>query len=128
MACSFGRRSKHRDIKDLLKPSIAFWGLCERSGASCGKPEVPHAPLQDFSAHEAVWLFARDPDSLDEEEQATLTAIGQASETARLTYQLVQEFRHMLHHREGAKLDTWLALTRLLPGVKMFSCASARAG
>jgi transposase len=28
---------------------------------------------------------------------------------ARLTYQLVQEFRHMLHHREGEKLDMWLA-------------------
>ena len=73
------------------------------------KPEVPHAPLQDFCAHEAVWLFARDPDSLDEKEQETLTAIGQSSETAGLTYQLVQEFRHMLHHREAEKLETWLA-------------------
>src|SRR5260370_16077247 len=72
------------------------------------KPEVPSAPLQDFSANDAVWLFARAPDALEEKEQATLTAICQASETARLTYQLVQEFRHMLHHREGAKLDTWL--------------------
>ena len=73
------------------------------------KPEVPHAPLQDFSAHEAVWLFARDPDSLDEKEQETLTAICQASETTRTAYQLVQEFRYILHHREGEKLDTWLA-------------------
>jgi excisionase family DNA binding protein len=73
------------------------------------KPEVPQAPLQDFCAHEAVWLFARDPASLDEKEQETLTAICQASERARTTSQLVQEFRHMLHHRAGEKLETWLA-------------------
>jgi len=73
---------------------------------------VPHAPLQDFSAHDAVWLFARDPEKLDEKEQATLTAICQASETANTTYQLVQEFRHMLHHREGSKLDAWLRSVR----------------
>jgi transposase len=72
------------------------------------KAVVPHAPLQDFSAHDAVWLFVRDPTKLDEKEQAALMAICQASETAQITYQLVQEFRHMLHHREGAKLDDWL--------------------
>src|SRR5579883_769478 len=73
------------------------------------KPEVPHAPFQDFSAHEAVWLFVRTPDALEETEQETLTAICQASETARTSYQLVQEFRHLLHHREGEKLVQWLA-------------------
>jgi transposase len=88
----------YRFLRTLRKKRRVIW-----------KPEVPHAPLQDFSAHDAVWLFARDPDSLDEKEQATLTAICQASETASTTYQLVQEFRHMLHHREGEKLDTWLA-------------------
>ncbi len=88
----------YRYLRSLRKKRRVIW-----------KPEVPHAPLQDFSAHEAVWLFARDPDSLDEKEQETLTAICQASETARTTYQLVQEFRHLLHHREGEKLDTWLA-------------------
>ncbi len=30
------------------------------------KVEVPQAPLQDFSAHDAVWLFARDLTDLDE--------------------------------------------------------------
>ena len=72
------------------------------------KAESPHIPLQDFSAKEAVWLFVRDPAQLDEKEQATLTAICQASETAQTTYQLVQDFRHLLHHREGEKLDNWL--------------------
>jgi transposase len=73
------------------------------------KADVPHAPLQDFSAHDAVWLFARDAADLDEQEQATLTTICQASEVARTTYQLLQEFRQMLHTRSGEKLDDWLS-------------------
>jgi transposase len=74
--------------------------------------ERPQAPLQDFSAKEAVWLFVRDSVSLDEKEQTTLSLVCQVSETTRIIYQLVQEFRHMLHHREGEKLDEWLAKVR----------------
>ena len=70
------------------------------------KAVVPHAPLQDFSAYDAVWLFVRDRAKLDEKDLAQLSAICQASETARTTYQLVQEFRDMLHTRSGEKLDT----------------------
>jgi transposase len=73
------------------------------------KAQVPHAPLQDFSAKDAVWLFARDEADLDEKQRQTLAAICQASETASKTYELVQQFRHMLHYREGEKLDDWLA-------------------
>ena len=73
------------------------------------KAESGHIPLQDFSAQEAVWLFVCDPATLDDKEQTTLTAICQASETASTTYQLVQKFRHLLHHREGEKLDDWLS-------------------
>lgn len=87
----------YRYLRGLRKKRRVIW-----------KPEVPHTPLQDFSANDAVWLFARDPDTLDEKEQETFTSICQASETASTTYQLVQEFRHLLHHRQGDKLDTWL--------------------
>ena len=66
-------------------------------------------PLQDFRAADAVWLFARNPDDLDEKEQETVRAICRASEVAGTTYQLVQEFRDMLHHRKGKQLDAWLA-------------------
>jgi len=55
----------------------------------------------------------RSPAKLDEKEQATLTAICQASETARTTYQLVQEFRNMLHTRSGGKLDDWLSSVKV---------------
>jgi transposase len=88
----------YRYLRGLRKKRRVIW-----------KPEVPHAPLQDFSAHEAVWLFALAPDSLEEKEREMLTAICQASETARTTYQLVQEFRQLLHQRKGEKLDMWLA-------------------
>lgn len=73
------------------------------------KAEVPHVPLQDFSAHDAVWLFARDPGKLNEKEQATLSMICQASGIAKMTYQFVQEFRQMLHTLSGEKLDEWMA-------------------
>ncbi len=72
------------------------------------KAVVPQVPLQDFSAKDAVWWFVRDRSLLDEKQQAQLEAICQASETARTTYQLVQEFRQMLHALEGTKLDEWL--------------------
>jgi len=55
------------------------------------KAQSAHMPLQEFSAHDAVWLFARDPADLDVKEQTTFTTICQASETARTTYQLVPE-------------------------------------
>ena len=91
-------KTVYRFLTSLRKKQRIIW-----------KPEVPHAPLQDFSANDAVWLFARDATDLDEKEQETLSTICQASETAKTTYQFVQEFRHMLHHREGEKLDEWLA-------------------
>jgi transposase len=74
--------------------------------------EAPQTAVQDFSAHEAVWLFVRHPDDLDERERVTLAAMLSECETARTLYQLVQEFRQILHRREGEKLDDWLAKVR----------------
>src|SRR5260221_1536612 len=62
------------------------------------KAAFPDGPLQDFSAKEAVWLFVRDVDKLTRDERNTLTSIREASQTADKTYELGQEFRHMLHH------------------------------
>ena len=74
--------------------------------------EAPPTPVQNMVAKKTVWLFVRDPADLDEAEQATLVAICQASKAAWMMYQLVQEFRHILHHREGEKLDEWLEKVR----------------
>jgi transposase len=73
---------------------------------------APPTPVQAVVAKEAVWLFVRDPEKLDETEQRTLAAICQASDTAKTLYQLVQEFRQMLHTRSGEKLDDWLEKVR----------------
>jgi transposase len=96
-----GYRGQERQVHRFLLPLRKKVRIIQ-------KAENAHVPLQDFSAKDAVWLFVRDPATLDAKEQATLTAICQASETAKTTYQLVQEFRHLLHHREAEKLDDWL--------------------
>jgi len=96
-----GYTGQERQVHRFLLPLRKKVRIMQKAGSA-------HLPLQDFSAKDAVWLFVRDPATLDEQEQTTLTAICQVSETARTTYRLVQEFRHLLHHREGAKLDDWL--------------------
>ena len=63
--------------------------------------------LQKFSASTAVWLFVRDPDSLDEIEREDLAAFCQVSPTLKKAYHLIQEFFSMVHKREGHRLDAW---------------------
>jgi hypothetical protein len=48
--------------------------------------------LQKFSANTAVWLFVRDPKTLDDIEREDLAAFCQASTTLKRTYDLVQDF------------------------------------
>ena len=64
--------------------------------------------MQDFTAHEAVWLFVRDPKKLTDTEREELATIRQASETAESMYQLVQDFMQIVRRREGERLDAWL--------------------
>jgi transposase len=73
---------------------------------------LPETPLQQFAAHQAVWLFVRDRADLNETEQGELVAIRQASCTANTVYELTQDFMSMLRHREGERLDTWLENVR----------------
>jgi transposase len=61
------------------------------------------------SAGEAVWLFVRNPADLDDDEREALAGISQASPTLQTLYQLVQEFRYLLHQRKGEKLNGWLS-------------------
>jgi transposase len=70
---------------------------------SAGTPRLPH-----FSSHTAIWLFVRDPETLDNAEEEDLAAFRLASPALNCTYQLAQDFLHMLRHREGQRLDTWL--------------------
>ncbi|GCE10105.1 hypothetical protein KDAU_74340 [Dictyobacter aurantiacus] len=74
--------------------------------------EAPPTLVQDFVAKDVVWLFVRDPESLDQQEQAVLTAICQTNGTAKTLYKLVQEFRTMLHQRTGDQLNGWLTAVK----------------
>ncbi len=65
--------------------------------------------LANFLARKAVWLFVRDLTSLDESEQQELELICQGSATANATYQLAQEFVHMVRHHRGHDLPLWLS-------------------
>jgi transposase len=64
--------------------------------------------LHKFSANTAVWLFVRDPKTLDEVEQEDLAAFCQTSPILKRAYHLVQDFLSMVHKREGTRLDAWL--------------------
>jgi transposase len=66
------------------------------------------APLENFSAQRATWLFVRQPDDLDETQQKELALIRQASPSAETAYGLAQAFMQMIREHTGQQLDTWL--------------------
>ncbi len=80
------------------------------------------APLENFSAQRATWLFVRQPDDLDETQQKELALIKQASPSAQTAYRLAQAFMQMLRERTGHQLDAWLseAEASRLPELKSF--------
>ncbi|GAC1635347.1 MAG: hypothetical protein NVS4B11_37540 [Ktedonobacteraceae bacterium] len=69
---------------------------------------APATSAEHFSANTATWLFIRDPAQLTTEKQAELELICQRCETARLTYELTQQFMTMLRLRHGQEFETWL--------------------
>ena len=64
--------------------------------------------LQKFSANTAVWLFVRDPKTLDDIERDDLAVFRQVSTTLNRAYDLIQDFFSMVRKREGHRLDAWL--------------------
>jgi transposase len=70
---------------------------------------APASLLDTLSAWQAVWLFVRESTALDQTEQETLHLLRQSSPRAETLYQLVQDFVHMVRHRQGEKLDVWLS-------------------
>src|ERR1700730_8592379 len=58
----------------------------------------PH-PLLTLSASQATWLFFRKEEELKPEEQENLRQLRQASPHLEVTYQLVDDFLHMVRER-----------------------------
>jgi transposase len=71
-------------------------------------PSLP-APLENFSAQRATWLFVCQPEKLDERQQEELTLIRRASPSAEAAYGLAQAFMQMIREQTGQQLDTWLS-------------------
>jgi transposase len=99
-------RTAYRLLATLREHPAPSRGKAERAQA------LPEAPLQDFSAKDAVWLFVRAPSDLEETEKQDLALMCQASPTANMVYELVQDFMNMLRHRKGERLDDWLRSAR----------------
>jgi hypothetical protein len=87
-------------------------------GTTPGPVTLPH-----YASHTAVWLFVRNPATLDAAEQKDLATFRRASPTLATTYLLVQDFFQMLHQREGARLDAWLAQVYATPLPELHSFA-----
>jgi len=69
----------------------------------------PPAPLENFSAQGATWLFLCQPEKLNERQQEELMLIRQASPSAEIAYRLAQAFMHMIRAQTGRQLDAWLS-------------------
>ena len=87
-------------------------------------PIVPPQPAEQFSAHNAVWLFIRDPIKFTDTEKETLALIRQRSTTAETAYGLVQDGFTMVRKREGSRLDAWIkaVLESGIPELNSFVC------
>jgi transposase len=101
-----GSRTVYRLLETLRGYTASSEGRAEHAQT------LPDSPLQQFAAHQAVWLFVRDRADLDETEQAALAVMRQASLTATTAYALTQDFMRILRHREGERLASWLEQVR----------------
>ena len=72
-------------------------------------PSAGTARLPQYTSTAAVWLFMRRPEHLDEIQREDLAAFRLAHASLNTTYQFVQDFLHMMRHREGKRLDAWLS-------------------
>jgi transposase len=101
----------------------------EESKPTLSKPQQPKrfppppAPLENFSARRATWLFVCQPDKLDETEQKELALIRSASPSAEAAYGLAQADWQMIREHTGQQLETWLNSVEesALPELKSFA-------
>jgi transposase len=71
---------------------------------SAGTPRLPQ-----YTSTSAVWLFMRRPEHLDEVQREDLAAFRLAHPSLNTMYRLVQDFLHMMRHRQGERLEAWLS-------------------
>src|SRR6266567_4626689 len=86
-------------------------------------PPAPPAPLENFSAQRATWLFVCQPEKLDQRQQEELALIRQASPSAEAAYGLTQGFMQMVREHTGQHLESWLTSAERshVPELKSFA-------
>jgi transposase len=110
MACLFrelveqGYKGSYASVRDTILRLLPE-GRKTSSDSQSGK----QAPVL---SRQATFLFLRQPEELEADEQETLTQLLQLDPEMNLAYELIQQFTQMLRTRTGEKLDDWLEKVR----------------
>ncbi len=99
LARSFPERRKERFTRSLPE------GLKKQEAPN----QLPRPPVL---ARQAMFLFLRQPEKLEADEQETLMLLRSLHTEVDQAYELVQQFVHILHTRPGERLDDWLSRVR----------------
>jgi transposase len=102
-------KAMYRYLERLRTPQRHALGLTSSNPQKRKRVLAEPAPLENFSAQRATWLFLRQPEELDETQLAELALIRQASPSAETTYCLAQAFMQMIREQTGHQLDAWLS-------------------
>jgi transposase len=116
-------KAMYRYLERLRTPQRPSVGLTSSKTQRRKSVLASPAPLENFSAQRATWLFVSQPEKLDETQQAELALIRQASPSAEAAYRLAQAFMQMIRERSGHQLDVWLSQAEAsrLPEFKSFA-------
>jgi transposase len=87
--------------------SVYTYIRCLRKGVSLKDAPLP-APVRQLSAKQVRFLFLRHPTDLKPEEQKDLDEILLRHTDLAALYQLVQQFRSLMHARRPQQLDDWV--------------------
>ena len=116
-------KAMYRYLERLRTPQRHSVGVIPSKPHRRKNVQVAPAPLENFSAQRATWMFVRHPDELDETQHHELALIRQASPNAEAGYRLAQAFMQMMREQTGHQLDSWLSEAEAshLPEFKSFA-------
>jgi len=116
-------RSVYRFLATLRQPR----GMDSSTESSTPRGSAVHqrhppGPLDTVVVRQALWLVMHDPARLDPPAQQTLQVMLGCSTTVATLYDLVQQFRTLLHARQGDQLDAWLTAAQVsaIPELESF--------
>lgn len=94
-------KAMYRYLERLRSPQSHSLGSLQSKRQRREKAPTSPAPLENFSAQRASWLFVCQPEKLDERQQEELRLIRQASSSAETAYRLAQAFMQMIREQTG---------------------------